>query len=109
MSLKEDSCQRLSKTHILLFSVQHYIMNNQNLRFSFYGNINRLSKMFFNVLRGRWHGDVMIHLYHEINEGSMQFMKFLDDVRTLMKIRHENIVLFMGASIEIPQLAVITR
>jgi serine/threonine protein kinase len=52
---------------------------------------------------GHWHGEVMIHRYT-----SNHLEKFLRDVHTLSKIRHENIALFMGACMEPPNLAVVT-
>lgn len=56
------------------------------------------------TFRGKWHGDVMIHKYQ-----SEDLDQFLQDVHTLTKIRHENIALFMGACMESPDLAIITR
>lgn len=50
----------------------------------------------------------MIHTYETTENNGDQFAKFMDEVRILMKIRHENIVLFMGASVELPKLAVVT-
>lgn len=62
------------------------------------------------IFRGRWHGDVMIHTFDMSGTESDRLMRsFLDDVRTLTKIRHENVALFMGASIEAPLVAVVTR
>uniref|UniRef100_A0A914VPY8 Uncharacterized protein n=1 Tax=Plectus sambesii TaxID=2011161 RepID=A0A914VPY8_9BILA len=52
---------------------------------------------------GRWHGDVMLHEYTESH-----MSRFLHDVHTLSKIRHENIALFMGASIQLPRMAVVS-
>lgn len=50
----------------------------------------------------------MIHSYN-LGENNHLISGFLDDVRTFTKIRHENVALFMGASIEAPLLAVVTR
>ncbi|XP_022249006.1 kinase suppressor of Ras 1-like isoform X2 [Limulus polyphemus] len=58
------------------------------------------------IFRGRWHGEVLIYTVRQQKEA--EFRQFLDDVRQLSMIRHENVVLFMGACIEPPQLAVIT-
>jgi len=45
----------------------------------------------------------MIHKYSDAH-----LERFLRDVHTLSKIRHENIALFMGACMEPPNLAIVT-
>jgi hypothetical protein len=57
--------------------------------------------------RGHWHGEVMIHAYEGIEDDQVQ--EFWEEIAKLSMIRHENIALFMGACIEPPHLAVITR
>ncbi|GFV39505.1 kinase suppressor of Ras 2 [Trichonephila clavipes] len=56
---------------------------------------------------GRWYGEVLIYTIHE--SCSQELNQFLDEVAQMGMIRHENIVLFMGACIEPQKLAVITR
>lgn len=76
----------------------------------------RVSKHFVNgrteyqnvlFFRGRWHGDIMIHTRRRSAEQDLD--EFLKEVSVLSMIRHENVVLFMGACLEPPNLAVITR
>ncbi|XP_062574367.1 kinase suppressor of Ras 2-like [Saccostrea cucullata] len=55
------------------------------------------------IYRGRWHGDVNIHNYHAVFEAD----DFWNKVRKLCRIRHENLVLFMGACLEECNLAII--
>lgn len=57
--------------------------------------------------RGRWHGDIMIHTRRR--SATQDVDEFLKEVSVLSMIRHENVVLFMGACLEPPNLAVITR
>ncbi|XP_039292308.1 LOW QUALITY PROTEIN: kinase suppressor of Ras 2 [Nilaparvata lugens] len=64
---------------------------------------------FGTVYRGNWHGDVAVKLLN---------MNYLDDEKTLeafklevatfRKTRHENLVLFMGACMKPPRLAIVT-
>ncbi|UYV64396.1 hypothetical protein LAZ67_3000523 [Cordylochernes scorpioides] len=53
------------------------------------------------VHRGKWHGEVMIYTFRDVEQ-------FLDDVAQMSMIRHENLVLFMGACIEPSRLAIVT-
>lgn len=48
--------------------------------------------------RGRWHGDVIIHQFDlkSLNE----IKSFWSDVQSLSKLRHENLLLFMGIATE---------
>ncbi|XP_034325584.2 kinase suppressor of Ras 2-like [Crassostrea angulata] len=55
------------------------------------------------IYRGRWHGDVNIHDFHAVSDTS----DFWNKVRKLCRIRHENLVLFMGACLEECHLAII--
>lgn len=59
-----------------------------------------------NVHKGRWHGDIMIHTRRKPTKEDVE--DFLKEVSVLSMIRHENVVLFMGACLEPPNLAVIT-
>lgn len=61
----------------------------------------------FIFFRGRWHGDIMIHTRRRSTREDVE--EFLKEVSVLSMIRHENVVLFMGACLEPPNLAVITR
>ena len=58
------------------------------------------------VYRGRWHGDVMI--YTRSHKTQEEITNFHEEVALLGLIRHENVVLFMGACIHPPHLAVVT-
>ncbi|CAL4117386.1 unnamed protein product, partial [Meganyctiphanes norvegica] len=59
-----------------------------------------------NIYRGRWYGDVMIHTFD--GENSQAEKRFWELVGNLSRIRHENIVLFMGACMKNPNLAMVT-
>ena len=48
----------------------------------------------------------MIHVYSDLPETETK--RFLAEVTTLSRIRHENMTLFMGACVQHPHLAVIT-
>ncbi len=67
------------------------------------------------VLTGRWHGDVVVHRFVESSRGSENGYyaaleaaeaaaaarrSFLRAVRALTQVRHENLVLYMGASVD---------
>lgn len=54
---------------------------------------------------GNWHGEVLIHTRNDVHD----LEEFLEEVSLLSMIRHENIALFMGACIDRPNLAVVTR
>ena len=58
------------------------------------------------IHQGRWHGEVVIHSCHPENDGDVQ--SWLSDVRALTHIRHENVVLYMGACVEPPNFAIVT-
>nr|XP_042898609.1 kinase suppressor of Ras 1 isoform X2 [Parasteatoda tepidariorum] len=60
------------------------------------------------IYRGRWYGEVLIYTIRETNGKEKEMNQFLDEVAQMGMIRHENIVLFMGACIEPQKLAVIT-
>ncbi|XP_071537486.1 uncharacterized protein [Panulirus ornatus] len=59
-----------------------------------------------NIYRGRWHGDVMIHTFDGSDPTTER--RFWELVSSLSMIRHENIVLFMGACMVPPNLAIVT-
>ncbi|KAK1786032.1 hypothetical protein P4O66_017756, partial [Electrophorus voltai] len=60
------------------------------------------------VHRGRWHGEVAVRLL-EIDGNNQGHLKlFKKEVMNYRQTRHENVVLFMGACMNPPQLAIIT-
>ncbi|XP_056675475.1 kinase suppressor of Ras 1 isoform X2 [Monodelphis domestica] len=60
------------------------------------------------VHRGRWHGEVAIRLL-EIDGNNQDHLKlFKKEVMNYRQTRHENVVLFMGACMNPPHLAIIT-
>lgn len=62
------------------------------------------------VHRGHWHGDVAIKLLDMGNEYDYQaqLAAFRLELALLRKTRHENLVLFMGACMKPPRLAIVT-
>lgn len=61
------------------------------------------------VYRGRWHGEVAVRRL-EIDGTNYGHLKlFKKEVMNYRQTRHENVVLFMGACMNPPQLAIITR
>lgn len=64
---------------------------------------------FGTVYRGNWHGDVAIKVldmaYVDVEKTLEQFKQ---EVATFRKTRHENLVLFMGACMNPPRLAIVT-
>lgn len=60
------------------------------------------------VCRGRWHGEVAVRLL-EIDGNNQEHLKlFKKEVMNYRQTRHENVVLFMGACMHPPHLAIIT-
>eukprot|EP00079_Xenopus_tropicalis_P020866 XP_012812068.1 PREDICTED: kinase suppressor of Ras 1 isoform X2 [Xenopus tropicalis] len=60
------------------------------------------------VFRGKWHGEVAIRLL-EIDGNNQDHLKlFKKEVMNYRQTRHENVVLFMGACMHPPHLAIIT-
>jgi hypothetical protein len=61
------------------------------------------------VHQGNWHGDVAIKILDMENmeeEGTLEAFRL--DVATFRKTRHENLILFMGACMNPPKLAIVT-
>lgn len=59
--------------------------------------------------RALWHGDVAVKLLKEdyvADERTLEAFKL--EVATFKKTRHENVVLFMGACMNPPRLAIVT-
>uniref|UniRef100_A0A8D3AZ92 Kinase suppressor of Ras 1-like n=1 Tax=Scophthalmus maximus TaxID=52904 RepID=A0A8D3AZ92_SCOMX len=60
------------------------------------------------VHKGRWHGEVAIRLL-EVDGNNQDHLKlFKKEVMNYRQTRHENVVLFMGACMAPPHLAIIT-
>ncbi|CAH0564919.1 unnamed protein product [Brassicogethes aeneus] len=64
---------------------------------------------FGTVYQGKWHGDVAVKI---LNVNYLKDEKTLEqfkmEVATFRKTRHENLILFMGACMKPPQLAIVT-
>ncbi|XP_013145782.1 PREDICTED: kinase suppressor of Ras 2 isoform X2 [Papilio polytes] len=65
---------------------------------------------FGTVYRGSWHGAVAVKLLHvhSLSDHCVQLDTFKHEVATFRKTRHENLVLFMGACMKPPRLAIVT-
>ncbi|KAA0192260.1 hypothetical protein HAZT_HAZT008940, partial [Hyalella azteca] len=64
---------------------------------------------FGTVYSGNWHGQVAIkelHMEHGNDQCTLEAFK--REVSTFRKTRHQNLVLFMGACMKLPRLAIIT-
>lgn len=63
------------------------------------------------IYKGHWHGEVLIYTYSRSSDGRTgqpNLGEFTRQLAQLTKVRHENIMLFMGACIEPNHLSVIT-
>ncbi|KAK1792260.1 hypothetical protein P4O66_012216 [Electrophorus voltai] len=60
------------------------------------------------VYRGRWHGEVAIRHIDIERDNEDQLKAFKREVMAYRNTRHENVVLFMGACMSPPHLAIIT-
>uniref|UniRef100_A0A3P9KL85 non-specific serine/threonine protein kinase n=1 Tax=Oryzias latipes TaxID=8090 RepID=A0A3P9KL85_ORYLA len=63
---------------------------------------------FGRVYHGRWHGEVAIRLIDIERDNEDQLKAFKREVMAYRNTRHENVVLFMGACMSPPHLAIIT-
>ncbi|XP_066871549.1 kinase suppressor of Ras 2 isoform X3 [Kogia breviceps] len=63
---------------------------------------------FGQVYHGRWHGEVAIRLIDIETDNEGQLKAFKREVMAYRQTRHENVVLFMGACMSPPHLAIIT-
>ncbi|XP_054257932.1 kinase suppressor of Ras 2 isoform X1 [Macrosteles quadrilineatus] len=64
---------------------------------------------FGTVYRGNWHGDVAIKVLNmNYMDDDKTFEAFKLEVAIFRKTRHENVVLFMGACMKPPRLAIVT-
>ncbi|VDN96545.1 unnamed protein product [Rodentolepis nana] len=59
------------------------------------------------VYRGKWHGEVAVKRIDILDDNDDKGASFL--VATLPKLRHDNLVLFMGACTKPPDLAIVTQ
>lgn len=67
------------------------------------------SGRFSTVHQGNWHGDVAIKILDMENmDDEATLEAFRLDVATFRKTRHENLILFMGACMNPPKLAIVT-
>ncbi|XP_023345245.1 kinase suppressor of Ras 2 [Eurytemora carolleeae] len=68
------------------------------------------SGRFSTVHMGNWHGDVAIKVLdvENLEDETAALEAFKLDVATFRKTRHENLVLFMGACMKPPKLAIVT-
>jgi kinase suppressor of Ras 2 len=67
------------------------------------------SGQFSTVHQGNWHGDIAIKfLDMESTEDEQTLEAFRKEVATFRKTRHENLILFMGACMNPPKLAIVT-
>ncbi|XP_043924229.1 kinase suppressor of Ras 2 isoform X2 [Protopterus annectens] len=64
--------------------------------------------LFGHVFHGRWHGEVAIRLIDIEMDNEDQLKAFKREVMGYRQTRHENVVLFMGACMSPPHLAIIT-
>ncbi|KAG7260686.1 hypothetical protein CRUP_021500, partial [Coryphaenoides rupestris] len=63
---------------------------------------------FGRVFHGRWHGEVALRLIDIERDNEDQLRAFKREVMAYRNTRHENVVLFMGACMSPPHLAIIT-
>ncbi|XP_062399824.1 LOW QUALITY PROTEIN: kinase suppressor of Ras 2 [Sardina pilchardus] len=63
---------------------------------------------FGQVYHGRWHGEVALRLIDIERDNEDQLKAFKREVMAYRNTRHENVVLFMGACMNPPHLAIIT-
>lgn len=78
-----------------------------------YGDLHLLERIgqgrFGTVHRALWHGDVAVKLLNEDYLKDEQMLEsFRNEVANFKKTRHENLVLFMGACMNPPYLAIVT-
>ena len=63
----------------------------------------------FTVHQGQWYGDVAVKILDMENmDDEATLEAFRLDVATFRKTRHENVILFMGACMNPPKLAIVT-
>lgn len=60
------------------------------------------------VYRGKWHGEVAIRAIDVCHNDERKLRAFKEEVTLYKKTRHDNIELFMGSSMNLTKLAIIT-
>jgi len=63
---------------------------------------------FGTVYRGSWHGDVAVKVLDMAMDNEKTLEQFKQEVAIFRKTRHENLILFMGACMKPPRLAIVT-
>ncbi|KAL3316786.1 hypothetical protein Ciccas_004565 [Cichlidogyrus casuarinus] len=58
------------------------------------------------IHRGLWHGEITVHSFYNLTHSGVN--NFWCEVKKMSSVRHENIALFMGASMEPPNFAIVT-
>lgn len=66
------------------------------------------SGSFGTVYKAKWHGEVALKKLKVANPSKEQLDSFKNEVRVLKRLRHTNIVLFMGCVLQ-PNLAIVTE
>ncbi|XP_065855214.1 serine/threonine-protein kinase CTR1 [Euphorbia lathyris] len=65
---------------------------------------------FGTVIRADWHGsDVAVKILMEQDFHAERFKEFVREVAIMKRLRHPNIVLFMGAVVQPPNLSIVTE
>ena len=65
--------------------------------------------LYFIVHQGNWYGDIAIKFFDmESTEDEQTLEAFRKEVATYRNTRHENLILFMGACMNPPKLAIVT-
>ncbi|TVU15806.1 hypothetical protein EJB05_39344, partial [Eragrostis curvula] len=65
---------------------------------------------FGTVYRADWHGsDVAVKVLTDQDVGEAQLKEFLREISIMKRVRHPNVVLFMGAVIKCPHLSIVTE
>ncbi|XP_066345923.1 serine/threonine-protein kinase CTR1-like isoform X1 [Miscanthus floridulus] len=65
---------------------------------------------FGTVYRADWHGsDVAVKVLTDQDVGEAQLKEFLREIAIMKRVRHPNVVLFMGAVTKCPQLSIVTE
>ncbi|KAJ3693496.1 hypothetical protein LUZ60_008976 [Juncus effusus] len=65
---------------------------------------------FGTVYRAEWHGsDVAVKVLMDQDFGELQLKEFLREVSIMKRVRHPNVVLFMGAVTKSPHLSIVTE
>ncbi|KAH9583967.1 kinase suppressor of Ras 2, partial [Schistosoma haematobium] len=107
-SMDSQDESSLMRTNSISVTLKEWDIPMENL---FIGEIIGRGK-FGTVYRGKWHGEVAIKRIDfdpEDVDDSIRVEAFKREVALLHKTRHENLVLFMGACMKAPDLAIVTQ